>query len=245
MRLDSDFLSYSHVAVSDNIVYTGRLQAMDLNTGKLIWTGKNGGKSLYIYKKRLYLISNGKLYAYEQGVEKLKAMYFTIFVIPLIIANLFLRIKKYSGKLHNGFTFSSFLTLIAYSLFLVSGIPSFIYNLKNMIPSIDTDWIFYLLFPSLGVIAGTLTGMRTNSKFLIGAATGTTPYLIALIASILLLPDLHKNIFIILFIWPFIIISLEIILVMGLIFGIVGSLFSLIISKMKRKISTDVCNLDL
>ena len=240
--LDSSLLRFFPFVISDNILYvvtTGPspyIYSIDLNTGKLLWKGGKGGISPYIYKNRLYLIIFGQLYAYEYGIEEkdegTKYIYFSMLGVPLILVNLFLRIKKYDGKLQRGFGFSSLLTLVAYSVFLVSGIPSFINILEISIPSLDTDWIFYLLFPIVGVIAGTLTGTRTKSKFLIGAATGATPYLIALIVSILLQPDLFK--YIILSLWP-LMISLEMILVIGLIFGVVCGLFSLIISGMRRK----------
>lgn len=194
--LDSSLLRFFPFVISDHILYvvtTGPspyIYSINLNTGKLLWNGGKGGISPYIYKNRLYLILFGQLYAYEHGIEEkeegTKYIYFSLLGVPLIVVNLFLRIKKYDGKLQSGFGFSSLLTLVAYSVFLVSGIPSFINILKISIPSLDTDWIFYLLFPIVGVIAGTLTGTRTKSKFLIGAATGATPYLIALIVSILI-----------------------------------------------------------
>jgi len=244
--LDSSLLRFFPFVIFDNILYvvtTGPspyIYSIDLNTGKLLWKGGKGGISPYIYKNRLYLIIFGQLYAYEHGIEEkedekdegTKYIYFSMLGVPLILVNLFLRIKKYDGKLQSGFGFSSLLTLVAYSVFLVSGIPSFINILEISIPSLDTDWIFYLLFPIVGVIAGTLIGTRTKSKFLIGAATGAIPYLIALIVSILIQPDLFK--YIILSLWS-LMISLEIILVIGLIFGVVCSLFSLIISGMRRK----------
>ncbi len=240
--LDSSLLRFFPFVISDHILYvltTGPspyIYSIDLNTGKLLWKGGKGGISPYIYKNRLYSIIFGQLYAYEHGIEEkeevTKYIYFSMLGIPLILVNLFLRIKKYVGKLQSGFGFSSLLTLVTYSVFLVSGIPSFINILEISIPSLDTDWIFYLLFPIVGVIAGTLTGARTKSKILIGAATGATPYLIALIVSILLQPDLFK--YLILSLWS-LMISLEIILVIGLIFGVVCGLFSLIISGMRRK----------
>ena len=193
-----------------------------------------GGISPYFYQNRLYLISYGKLYAYEHGIEEIskvketsKVVFFSIFAIPLIIANVFLRIKKYNGKLKGGFVSSSLLTLVAYSVFLVYGIPYFINILEISIPSLNAVWIFYLLFPIIGVIAGTLTGTQIKNQFLIGIATGATPYLIALIVSVLFQPDLFKYLILSLNI---LMISLEIILLIGLIFGAVCTLFNLIIS---------------
>ncbi len=118
--------------------------------------------------------------------------------------------------------------MIAYSWFLLFGIP-FLINKIDLIPSIDTYWVFYLLFPSISVITGALTGMRTKNKFLIGMAVGAAPYLITLVVSVVLYwSDMH---WFILLIW--IPIYLCIILLIGLVFGVVGSLLNLVLYKIR------------
>jgi outer membrane protein assembly factor BamB len=234
--LDPSLLYYFPFVISNHILYvvtTGpspHIYGVNLSTGELLWEGGKGGISPYFYQNRLYLITFGKLYAYEHGIEEIskaketsKAVIFSIFAIPLIIANVFLRIKKYNGKLKGGFVSSSLLTLVVYSVFLVYGIPYFINILEISIPSLNAVWNFYLLFPIIGVIAGTLTGTRIKNQFLIGIATGATPYLIALIVSVLFQPDLFKYLILSLNI---LMISLEIILLIGLIFGAVCTLLN-------------------
>jgi heat shock protein HslJ/outer membrane protein assembly factor BamB len=235
-KLDSTLLRYFPKAISNNLIYiatTGpspHIYVFDLNTGELLWKKGGGGLSPYLYKNKLFLISRGKLYAYEHGVEVSKAIYFAIFSIILIITNLFIRRKNCNSKFQSKFQFSTLLTLVAYVWFLLFGMPSFLHFLEVLIPSIDTDWLFYLLFPSISVIAGTMTSMRIKNKFLIGMVAGATPYLIALIASIILyLPDILDFHWFILLIW--IPISLAIILLIGLSFGVVSCILNFVLFK--------------
>ena len=139
-----------------------------------------------------------------------------------------MKAKNINSKFQKSFRFSTLLILIAYSWFLLFGIPSLI-NRLDLIPSIDTYWVFYLLFPSISVITGTLAGMRIQNKFLIGMAAGAAPYLIALVISVVLYrSDIH---WFILLLW--IPIYLCIIVLIGLVFGIVGSLLNLVLYKIR------------
>lgn len=221
---------FKHIASSDRIIYAttySDIYAIDLNTGKLLWNedGK-GGISPYFYENKLYIIHKGKLCAYEHGVEVLTYTYFALFVLISGITNLFIKTKNINNKFQKSFQFSTLLILIAYSWFFLFGIP-FLINRLDLIPSIDTYWVFYLLFPSMSVITGTLIGTRIKNKFLTGMAAGAAPYLITLVVSVVLYrSDLHW--FILLMRIP---IYLCIIFLIGLVFGVVGGLLNLVLYK--------------
>ena len=223
---------FKHIAISNHTIYAttySDIYAIDLNTGELLWNedGK-GGISPYFYENKLYLISKGKLYAYEHGTEILIYIYFTLFILTLGITNLVIKAKNINNEFQKSFQFSTLLILIVYLWFLLFGIPSLI-NRLDLIPSIDTYWIFYLLFPIISVITGMLTGTRIKNKFLIGMAAGAAPYLMALVVSVVLYrSEIH---WLILLIW--IPIYLGIIFLIGLVFGVVGSLLNLILYKIR------------
>lgn len=221
---------FKHIAISDHIIYATTyydIYAIDLNTGEPLWNedGK-GGISPYLYENKLYLIRKGKLYAYEHGVEVLTYIYFALFILISGITNLLLKTKNINSMFQKSFQFSTLLIMIVYFWFLLFGIP-FLINRLDLIPSIDTYWIFYLLFPSISVITGALTGTRIKNKFLVGMATGTAPYLITLVVSVVLY-DIH---WLILLIW--IPIYLLIIFLIGLVFGVVSSLLNLVLYKIR------------
>ncbi len=223
---------FKHTAISNYTIYVttySDIYTIDLNTGELLWheDGK-GGISPYFYENKLYLIRKGKLYSYEHGAEVLTYLYFALFILISVITNLVMKAKNINNKFQKSFQFSTLLTLIAYSWFLLFGIP-FLINRLDLIPSIDTYWIFYLLFPIISVITGMLTGTRIKNKFLIGMAAGAAPYLIALVVSVVLYrSDIH---WFILLIW--IPIYLCIIFLIGLVFGVVGGLLNLVLYKIR------------
>lgn len=235
-------LGYNSVVISDNILYavsTGpspSIYSIDLNTGKLLWKGGKGGISPYIYKDRLYLIVFGQLYAYEPGLEEknevAKFQFFVLLGIPLILINLFIRFKKYSGRLYQSFQFSSILIIIVFLLILASETLSNQYlNLmdERLIISTPPDWMFYLLFPAISVIAGTFAGMRFNNKFLISAVSGLAPFILAVAVSFLYLSISDKIIF--LFSMVPLFISIPIIILISLFYGVIGSIIGCILEK--------------
>ncbi|MEA1893939.1 MAG: PQQ-binding-like beta-propeller repeat protein [Euryarchaeota archaeon] len=223
---------FKHIAIPNRIIYAttySGIYAIDLNTGELLWNedGK-GGISPYFYEDKLYLIRKGKLYAYEHGVEVLIYIYFALFVLISGITNIFIKRKNINNMFQKSFQFSTLLILVAYLWFLLFGIPFLISGL-DLIPSIDTYWIFYLLFPSVSVITGALIGTQIKNKFLIGMVAGAAPYMISLVVSVVLYrSDIH---WFILLIW--IPIYLCIIFLIGLVFGVIGSLLNLVLYKIE------------
>jgi len=240
--LDSFSLEYSAKAVSNQTIYIKPHQtsgsagipdiyAFSLYTGELLWKEETKGVDLFFYKNKIYTTQMGKLYAYEHGVDVSHYIYFGIFVTIIILANLFLRFNKHNTRLQNSLLFSTFLTSVAYFWFLMHGLPPIFIYLKVLIPSLDTNWVFYLLFPSISVITGTIIGMRKKNTFLIGMITGIMPFLIAMGAGIFYFVQ-DMNLFF-LFLHDFGILSipfyLMIILILGVAFGLMGSLLNLIL----------------
>ncbi len=81
----------------------------------------------------------------------------------------------------------------------------------------------------ISVITGALIGTRIKNKFLTGMIAGAAPYLISLVVSVVLYQsDIH---WFILLIW--IPIYLCIIFLIGLVFGVVGSLLNLFLYKIR------------
>lgn len=242
--LDSFSLEYSAKAVSNQTIYIKPHQtsgsagipdiyAFSLYTGELLWKEEIKGVDLFFYKNKIYTTQNGKLYAYEHGVDVSHYIYFGIFVTIIIIANLFLRFNKHNTRLQNSLLFSTLLTLVAYFWFLMHGIPSIFIYLEVLIPSLDTNWVFYLLFPGISVITGTIIGMRKKNKFLIGMITGIMPFLIASGTGIFYIVQDVKLIFIFLHDYGLGIFIPMIILIIGLAFGVMGSLLNLILGIIK------------
>jgi outer membrane protein assembly factor BamB len=243
--LDPFSLEYSSNAVSDQTLYImphqthessgiSDIYAFGLDTGELLWKEKIKGVDLFFYKNKIYTTQLGNLYAYEHGVDVSRFIYFGIFVTIVIIANLFSRFNKHNTRLQHSLLFSTLLTLVAYFWFLMRGLPSVFIYLGFLIPSLDTNWVFYLLFPGISVITGAIIGMRKKNKFLIGMITGIMPFLIATGVTIIsyLVQDMNL-IFFFLHEFAIFIFSLLTILILGLAFGVVGSLLNFILGIIK------------
>ncbi len=233
-----DILRYNPPVISENIAYifSTYIYAIDLKTGGLLWKGGKGGSSPHIYKNRLYTIGSGKLYAYEHGIEETneeaKFQFFAMLGVPLILINIFIKIKKYRGRLYQSFQFSSILIIIVFLLILASETLSNQYlNLmdERLFISTPPDWMLYLLFPAISVIAGTFAGMRFNNKFLISAASGLAPFILAVAVSFLYLYISDKIIF--LFSMVPLFISIPIIILISLFYGVIGSIIGSVLKK--------------
>ena len=238
-------LSYNPSAISDNIIYvvsTGpspHIYAIDLNTGDLLWKGGRGGISPYIYKNRLFLIVSGNLFAYEYGIEEPDKepapLFFAMLAIPLILANLFMRIKKYSGRLQRSFEFSTVLIIFVFILILVSETLSnqYIHLMEDerLISSSPADWRLYLLFPAISVITGTIAGMRIDNRFMISAVAGAAPYILAISASFLFLSITDKIYFFFAIVPVYL--SIQGIILIGIFYGVVGIVIGLFFKLLK------------
>jgi len=238
-------LSYNPSAISDNIIYvvsTGpspHIYAIDLNTGDLLWKGGRGGISPYIYKNRLFLIVSGNLFAYEYGIEEPDKepapLFFAMLAIPLILANLFMRIKKYSGRLQRSFEFSTVLIIFVFILILVSETLSnqYIHLMEDerLISSSPADWMLYLLFPAISVITGTIAGMRIDNRFMISAVAGAAPYILAISASFLFLSITDKIYFFFAIVPVYL--SIQGIILIGIFYGVVGIVIGLFFKLLK------------
>lgn len=235
-------LQSNPVVIADNILYAAStgpspsIYSIDLKTGNLLWKGGKGGLSPFIYKDRLYLIVFGQLYAYEHGIEEknydAKFQFFAFLGVPLILINLFIKFKKYNGKLYQSFQFSSILIIIVFLLIIGSETLSNRYlNLmdERLIISTPPDWMLYLLFPAISVIAGTFAGMRSKNKFMISAASGLAPFILAVAVSFLYLPISDKIIF--LFSMVPLFICIPIIILISLFYGVIGSIIGRILKK--------------
>ncbi|TFH43462.1 MAG: hypothetical protein E4G94_04840 [ANME-2 cluster archaeon] len=117
-------------AVSDQVLYiippqppgfggTSSIHAFNLYTGELLWREEIKGGNLFYHNSRLYTTHMGKLYAYEHGVDTGRQLYFGIFVIILITANLFIRHITRDTRIKNSLQFSTLLTSAAYFWFLM------------------------------------------------------------------------------------------------------------------------------
>jgi outer membrane protein assembly factor BamB len=225
---------FKRSAVSDQVIYAATesdIYAIDLNTGEPLWKEKGkGGKSPYFYNSRIYLISWGKIYAYEHGAgitDTAKYWYFALLGFMLAGANLFVKRRNYNERLQNNLLFSSVLIFLIYFWFLISGLPVLMNLLEGLIPLIDTNWVIFLLIPGFGVITGTLAGKYVKYKFIIGMVAGAVPYLAALVISLILYLS-EAQLFELLIWVP---ISLGIILIIGLAFGITGILLNQILKR--------------
>lgn len=245
-------LEYSPAVISDHILYVAStgpspyIYSIDLNTGNLLWKGGKGGISPYIYENRLYLIVFGQLYAYEHGIEEkneeAKFHFFSMLGVPLILINLFIKFKKYKERLYQSFQFSSILIIIVFLLILGSETLSNQYlNLmdERLIISTPPDWMLYLLFPAISVIAGTFAGMRFKNKFMISAASGLAPFILAIAVSFLFLSISDKIIF--LFSMVPLFISIPIIILISLFYGVIGSIIGCVLKKINGASAYGFC----
>ncbi|HWQ96322.1 MAG TPA: PQQ-binding-like beta-propeller repeat protein [Candidatus Methylomirabilis sp.] len=237
-------LGYNPAVISDDKLYiasTGpspSIYSIDLNTGDLLWKGGKGGLSPYIYKDRLYLIVFGQLHAYEHGIEE-KDQYanFNLFYqlgFPLLLLNLFIYFKKYNGKLYQSFQFSSILIIIAFFLITSSETLSNQYlNLmdERLLISTPPDWMLYQLFPAISVITGTFAGLKFRNNFIISAASGLAPFILAVAVSFLFLSINDKIIF--LFSMVPLFISIPKIIIISLFYGVIGSIIGRRLKKIR------------
>jgi len=183
-----------------------KIRVFDINTGELVWKGGRtkgyGVSKPTLYKDKLYLTSNdGILYAFEHGAEQFSIE--TIHIYLATLAILFLLIgaiaykKRFSlkstyleGKLQKSFKFSVIIALIisAFGLFFnCLPIPgpahlTFANIAFGLIFSALNPIMLLLLSTSIilgiSIIMGTLIGLRTKNKVLIGVAIGATPHII-------------------------------------------------------------------
>ena len=183
-----------------------KIRVFDINTGELVWKGGRtkgyGVSKPTLYKDKLYLTSNdGILYAFEHGAEQFAIE--TIHIYLATLAILFLLIgaiaykKRFSlkstyleGKLQKSFKFSVIIALIisAFGLFFnCLPIPgpahlAFANIAFGLIFSALNPIMLLLLSTSIiwgiSIIMGTLIGLRTKNKVLIGVAIGATPHII-------------------------------------------------------------------
>ena len=183
-----------------------KIRVFDINTGELVWKGGRtkgyGVSKPTLYKDKLYLTSNdGILYAFEHGAEQFAIE--TIHIYLATLAILFLLIgaiaykKRFSlkntyleGKLQKSFKFSVIIALIisAFGLFFnCLPIPgpahlTFANIAFGLIFSALNPIMLLLLSTSIiwgiSIIMGTLIGLRTKNKVLIGVAIGATPHII-------------------------------------------------------------------
>jgi len=236
-------LGYNPAVISDHILYyasTGPyIYSIDLKTGNLLWKGGKGGTSPYIYKDRLYLIVFGQLYAYEHGIEEkneeAKFQFFALLGVPLILINLFIKFKKYSGRLQRSFEFSTVLIIFVFILILVSETLSnqYIHLMEDerLISSSPADWMLYLLFPAISVITGTIAGMRIDNRFMISAVAGAAPYILAISASFLFLSITDKIYFFFAIVPVYL--SIQGIILIGIFYGVVGIVIGLFFKLLK------------
>lgn len=230
IEIDADLFDTYQKAISDHIIYVSarpRIYAIDLYTGELLWESARGGSHPNLYMNRLYLVNYGKLYSYEHGLEIPKFIFFGIFLFLLLLTYLYVIKRRNKGLLQKNFRFCAILIVVTYSCFLLFESQAFIYRLEPLFPSINTNWIFYLLFPSISVIAGMQASMQIKSKFLIGVISGVAPYIIILISSIFIFD-----------IQPFILTewlsnSLSVIFMISLAFGVMGVILNFVLSKIE------------
>ena len=183
-------LRFSSSAITDKFVYStsgNKIQAFDLNTGELVWTGgriKGYAVSVpTVYKDKLYLTSvDGKLYAFEHGTEPFAIETIHIYLATLGILFLLIGAIGYrkrstlknaylEGELQKNFKFSAIIAIIIGAFGLIY---SFIVHIVLLL----------LLIGCIigGIITGTLVGLRTKNKALIGVTVGATPYIIVAIS---------------------------------------------------------------
>lgn len=230
IEIDADLLDTYQKAISDHIIYASarsHIYAIDLYTGELLWDSGEGGTHPNLYMDRLYLVNYGKLYSYEHGFEIPNFIFFGIFLILLLLTHLYVIKRNNNELLQKNFRFCSILIVVTYSWFLLFESQAFIYRLEPLFPSIDANWIFYLLYPSISVIAGMQASMQIKSKFLIGMISGATPDIIILIVSNFLFD-----------IQPFILTkwlpdSLLVIFNISLAFGVVSVILNLVLPKIE------------
>ena len=173
------------------------------------------------------MVNYGILYAYEHGTEIPSFIFFGIFLILSLLTYVF-AIKSSSNRLlKKNFRFCAILIVVTYSWFLLFGSEAFVYRIEPLFPSIDADWIFYLLYPSISVIAGMQASTQIKSKFLIGVICGAAPYILILISSIFIF-DIPLYI-----LSEFLSNSLSIFFKISLGFGVVGFILNLILSKIE------------
>jgi len=169
-------LSFSSSAITDGFIYStsrNKIQVFDSNTGELVWTGDAikgyDASAPTLYNDRLYLTStDGKLYAFEHGVEpfaiKTIHIYLATFAILFMLCaiaykNGFISKLRIKNKVLNGIIIGAVpFILIAISLLYILIVEDYYHGGvgEGIALGLGLGFVFSLI---AAVIAGILGGV--------------------------------------------------------------------------------------